>query len=1012
MSLLHHAPRFGLADAVRLARDCYGLESTAHPLPSERDQNFALETTGGRFVLKIANPEESRQQIEAEVSAMALVSAAGAGCPQVVRARDGREVVEHDGHLVRLLTWIPGVTLASVRHHSSALLEDLGRELGRIDRALAGFDHAATRRSLAWDMATALDTIRRYLPDVAEPQWRGALEREVHAIERAHRPELLRRSVIHNDANDYNVIVSPSDAGGSRELRVAGLVDFGDMAYSYTVADVAIAIAYAVLDKPDPLRVAAEIVRGYGSEHALLDEELAQLWDLVRLRMCLSACMAAHQQPMRPDDEYLAVSQGPIRRTLPAVSRIHSRVAHRAFRLACGMSASPRTDRLVAWLQQAAPAMRGVPLVDGQDRAVALDLSVGSPLVSGDPRRNDEIHLTKRIVEVLAAAGASIGIGGYEEGRSLYTSPIFAGPTPTAEPRTVHLGIDVFALAGTVVRAPLAGVVHAAADNRAPLDYGPVVMLQHEAGDAGTFFTLYGHLTRDSLAALQPGCRINAGDALARLGTPDENGGWTPHLHFQVIVDPLDLDTDFPGVCRASEWPIWKALSPDPALLVPSIPSSADHVHPRSAETDELRHAHVGKNLSLAYRIPLRVARGWMQYLYDDRGRRFLDAYNNVPHVGHSHPRIAEVIARQAAILNTNTRYLHDNLARYAERLTATLPSPLRVCYFVNSGSEANELALRLARAHTRRHDVIVLDAAYHGNTNTLIDISPYKFNGPGGTGRKPWVHVVAIPDVFRGAFKRDDPDAGRKYADEVAEVTAALHRAGSGAAAFIAETCPSVGGQIVFPSGYLHQVYDHVRSSGGLCIADEVQTAYGRMGTSFYAFEDQHVVPDIVVLGKPIGNGFPLGAVITTAEVAASFANGMEFFSTFGGSTLSCAVGLEVLDIVQQERLQAHAAEVGAHLFAGLRSLAERHPIVGDVRGSGLFAGVELVSNRDPLEPAPADADYIVNRLREEGVLIGTDGPFHNVLKIRPPMPFDRTDADLLVSTLDRVLGEVDTRH
>jgi 4-aminobutyrate aminotransferase-like enzyme len=425
-----------------------------------------------------------------------------------------------------------------------------------------------------------------------------------------------------------------------------------------------------------------------------------------------------------------------------------------------------------------------------------------------------------------------------------------------------------------------------------------------------------------------------------------------------------------------------------------------------------VRKSKLIRNLSISYRKPLKIVRGDGVWLIDETGRAYLDCYNNVAQLGHSNPEIVETIARQAAILNTNTRYLHDNLARYAERLTATLPSPLRVCYFVNSGSEANELALRLARAHTRRHDVIVLDAAYHGNTNTLIDISPYKFNGPGGTGRKPWVHVVAIPDVFRGAFKRDDPDAGRKYADEVAEVTAALHRAGSGAAAFIAETCPSVGGQIVFPSGYLHQVYDHVRSSGGLCIADEVQTAYGRMGTSFYAFEDQHVVPDIVVLGKPIGNGFPLGAVITTAEVAASFANGMEFFSTFGGSTLSCAVGLEVLDIVQQERLQAHAAEVGAHLFAGLRSLAERHPIVGDVRGSGLFAGVELVSNRDPLEPATADADYIVNRLREEGVLIGTDGPFHNVLKIRPPMPFARTDADLLVSTLDRVFGEADTRH
>ena len=371
----------------------------------------------------------------------------------------------------------------------------------------------------------------------------------------------------------------------------------------------------------------------------------------------------------------------------------------------------------------------------------------------------------------------------------------------------------------------------------------------------------------------------------------------------------------------------------------------------------------------------------------------------------HCHPRVVQAAIEQMRVLNTNTRYLHDNLAQFAERLTATLPAPLRICYFVNSGSEANELALRLARTHTRRRDVIVLDAAYHGNTTTLVEISPYKFNGPGGEGAPPWVHVVPIPDTYRGEFTRDDPRAGVKYAAYVSRAIEKMRAGGTGPSAFIAESAPSVGGQIVLPEGYLPAVYAAVRDAGGVCIADEVQTAYGRMGSHFYAFEAQRVVPDIVVLGKPIGNGYPLGGVVTTPEIAASFDNGMEFFSTFGGSTVSCAVGLAVLDVVQEERLQEHAREVGAALLDALRPLVDRHPLVGDVRGSGLFLGVELVKDRGTLEPATVEASDIINRMRERGILLGTDGPFANVLKIRPPMPFTRENGDHLAATLDDVL-------
>jgi 4-aminobutyrate aminotransferase-like enzyme len=402
-------------------------------------------------------------------------------------------------------------------------------------------------------------------------------------------------------------------------------------------------------------------------------------------------------------------------------------------------------------------------------------------------------------------------------------------------------------------------------------------------------------------------------------------------------------------------------------------------------ETLAARKRLLGGNLSIAYRNPVKIVRGEMQYLYDDEGRRYLDAYNNVAHVGHCHPRVVAAGVEQTRTLNTNTRYLHDLILQYAEQLTATLAAPLSVCYFVNSGSEANELALRLARAHTTATDLIVLEHAYHGNTTTMIDISPYKHDGPGGSGPPAWVHKVSWND-----------------AEQVTEAIASVRSEGRDLCGFIAESMPSVAGQIVLPPGYLGEVYATVRDAGGVCIADEVQTGYGRIGTHFWAFEHYNVVPDIVALGKPIGNGHPIGAVITTPEIANSFNNGMEFFSTFGGNTVSCTIGETVLKVVHEEQLQHHALDVGNHLLDGLKQLQHHHALIREVRGSGLFLGVELVKDD---KPATAEASNIVNQMRDEGILLGTDGPDHNVLKIRPPMPFSHADADLLLAVLGRAI-------
>jgi len=416
------------------------------------------------------------------------------------------------------------------------------------------------------------------------------------------------------------------------------------------------------------------------------------------------------------------------------------------------------------------------------------------------------------------------------------------------------------------------------------------------------------------------------------------------------------------------------------------------------------RARHLGTSLSVSYRRPLKIVRGWRQYLYDQDGQPYLDAVNNVCHVGHCHPRIVQAGQEQMAVLNTNTRYLHENLVNYAERLCATMPEPLRVCFFVCSGSEANELALRLARAHTERKDIIVLDAAYHGNTTSLVEISPYKFDGPGGFAPPSYVHKVPLPDVYRGAYRRDDPQVGEKYANSVKSV---IEENQGQIGAFICESLPGCGGQIVLPDGYLQAAYQHVRAAGGVCIADEVQVGFGRVGTHFWGFETQGVIPDIVTLGKPIGNGHPLAAVITTPEIAASFDNGMEYFNTFGGNPVACAIGMSVLDVIEEEGLQANALTVGTHLMNGLRGLLDKHLLIGDVRGLGLFIGVELVLDRVTLAPASAQATYIADRLKERGILLSVDGPYHNVLKIKPPLVFNMADADFLIAELDAVLGE-----
>jgi 4-aminobutyrate aminotransferase-like enzyme/Ser/Thr protein kinase RdoA (MazF antagonist) len=998
------------AEAVRLARELYGLEARARALPGEHDENFHLITADGRqLVLKVMHPARERSLVELQCAALRHLARTAPDLllPRVVESLTGRDVslASRRGRLVWLLTFVPGTPLAEARPRSLDLLSSVGRLLGRLSAGLAGFSHAGAERVLPWDLARA-GWIRGHEGAIGDSARRGLVLRVLQEFEEEVLPRLagLRRSVIHGDANDWNVLVAVKRAVGYEAVSV---IDFGDIHRGLSVAEPAVAAAYVLLGQADPLAGVCAMLAAYHGACPILEEELAVFWPLVKARLAVSVTTSAVRRAGRPDDPYVTISEAPAWAALEALDRIPSRLAHYALRAACRYEPVPGGARRVEWLRSVGRGAAKVLDVDF-GRALVFDLGVGSRFLGADPALARTAPLTASIFGALEAAGASIGVGRYDEARCLYDSPLFGGgASPTDERRTIHLGIDLFAPAGTVVRAPLEGFVHVLANNAVRQDYGPLVILRHEAGDESSFFTLYGHLDEDTLASLAVGQRLARGEAFARVGAPPANGDWPPHVHFQIILDLLGLDADYPGVARASERELRKALSPDPNLLI-GIPEERFPAAERGPEP--LRAARrnlLGPNLSLSYRRPLKIVRGWRQYLYDDAGRAYLDCYNNVPLVGHSHPRVVRAAKEQLGLLNTNTRYLHENVVRYAERLIALLPEPLQVAFFVNSGTEANELALRLARAFTGREDLIVLEHAYHGHTQGTIDVSPYKFFGPGGRGRKEFVHVAPLPDDYRGPYRRGDPEAGLKYASHVGEIVAEMRGHGRGLAAFLAESLPSVGGQIVFPPGYLAEAYAHVRAAGGVCIADEVQVGFGRLGTHFWGFETQEVVPDIVVLGKPIGNGFPLGAVITTRAIAEAFANGMEFFSTFGGNPVGCAVGLAVLDVLAEERLQERALRVGGHSLAGLRALEDHHPLVGDVRGSGLFLGIELVRDRERREPAGEEASYVVNRLRDRGILTGTDGPHENVLKIRPPLVVSESDVDLFVSTLDDVLGE-----
>ncbi|UWQ58333.1 aminotransferase class III-fold pyridoxal phosphate-dependent enzyme [Leisingera caerulea] len=988
----------------------WGIKAELSRLDGEYDLNFlARKADGQGYILKAMRPGCETWLVDMQVKAFEHIAMRQPDlpCPRVISSADGRSLLtlpDENGQdrLVWLLNQLPGRCYATAEPKSDSLIHEVGQVLGGSAKALADFRHEGLERDFKWDLMRA-GWIKNRLSCVTDPARRAVLE-EICADFAKLEPVLtqLPKQAIHNDANDYNIMVA-GKLGEPR--RVSGLIDLGDMCAAPRVCDLAIAAAYIVLDHPSPEAALAALVAGYHEACPLTPGEVDMIWPLLRARLAVSVVNSTLMAADNPDDPYVTISQAPAWRFLEG-NTLHGRLLTARLRAACGLPVVEGADRVMAWLEEE----RGnfAPLM-GQDLS---DAPMGALSVEDSTWPQNPFHMpleeAARVGEGFEDNGR-VWLGYYHEPRLIYTDAAFRkGPWKASNRRTVHLAIDAFAPVGTPMFAPLRGEVFAAEYRHGHLDYGGVIILRHETPVDDPFYTLYGHLDPEFLNRLKPGSIVEKGEELCRLGDPGQNGGWAPHVHFQLALTTEGIEADWPGVGDPDEMYLWQALCPNPAALL-NLPDEKVRYHPVS-KNDVLagRRAHFGGNLSLTYKDPVMLLRGWKHHMFDEWGRPYLDAYNNVPHVGHANPRIQAVAADQLKRMNSNTRYLHPAQTAFAEKVLSKLPDRFEVCFFVNSGTEANELALRLARAHTGSKGMVTPDHGYHGNTTGAISISAYKFNKPGGVGQADWVELVEVADDYRGSYRRGDPDRAQKFADLVDPAIARLREKGHGVAGFIAETFPSVGGQIIPPQGYLAAVYEKIRAAGGVCIADEVQTGLGRLGAYYFGFEHQGALPDIVVMGKPIGNGHPLGVLATTKEIAASFDNGIEFFSTFGGSTLSCRIGKEVLDIVDDEQLQENARVVGAQLFDGLKALEEKHACIGDVRGMGLFLGVELI-NPDGSE-ATEICSYIKNRMRDHRILIGSEGPKDNILKIRPPLTIDSEDANMITSVLDKILSEVES--
>ncbi len=991
-----------ISEATAIAMDHYRLEGHITALAGELDFNFRIKGKSGSYVLKISRPEAEKAYLEYQTAILKFISTQGEVlAPEPVKTIEGGYISEfEDQHgykrLVRMLTWVEGRLWSAVNPHTDNLLYQLGGQAGALTSVLTGFDHPMAHKEFEWDIAQSGWTKDfRNLFEAKESTILNYFQNWFDDYKPVY--DSLRKSVVHNDANDNNIIVSHD----LKAPEVKAVIDYGDAIYTQSINDLAVTIAYGIMGKPDPLEAALPLVNGYHKAYALLEDELTLLYNLVAMRLIISVTKSAINKRKEPENTYLLISEQAAWEVLHKWYAINEDFAHYSFRHACGFNVHPTGEAIVEEIKSMGNQLLHMFPEQQTHEIHGVDMSIGSRFLGHSEEFNNNETLQYKLNKLQQEQAGKMLVGGYLEARPIYATEAYTyesnhGPAY----RSYHLGVDFWLPPQTKICAPLDGEVINIQNNGNDKDYGPTLILKHTTTKGQVFYSLYGHLSEKSLDLLVPQQLVKKGTLIATIGGPHENGDWASHLHFQLMLDMLGNEQNFPGVASWQQKDVWAGICPDPMLLF-SLETENNEIETK--ELLDFRKNHLGKSMSVSYASPLYIQRGEGAHLIDVHGRRYLDTVNNVAHVGHENYRVVKACQEQMAVLNTNTRYLHSNINQFADELLDTFPEELSVVHFVNSGSEANELALRMAKAFTSQQDVIAVEVGYHGNTNACVDVSSYKFDGKGGSGAPEHTQIIPLPDAFRGIYR--GKDVGELYAAHIVDAIEKIQTKGRKPAAFICESIISCGGQIELPEGFLQIAYALVKEAGGVCIADEVQVGCGRVGQSFWGFQMHEVIPDIVTIGKPIGNGHPLAAVVCTPEIAQAFANGMEYFNTFGGNPVSCSIGHEVLNVIKDEGLQENAKRTGKYLKDHLMTLQMEYPIIGDVRGQGLFLGFELVdANKLPLTD---QAGYLANRMKERGILMSTDGKDNNVLKIKPPLVFSIENAEELIRNLRIVLSE-----
>ncbi|MEB0092858.1 aminotransferase [Pseudomonas sp. CCI1.2] len=955
-------PEVSAEQAGHLLARHYGLSGTLKELGSQQDRNYLLDCDTGRYVLKICHGDYLPLELQAQHAALAhLAAASGIRVPHVIPARDGNELlsVEVGGQAVhvRVLEFIDGQSLGHVSHLSSDVVVGLGELCARVDRALANFQHPGLERTLQWDPRHAQALIKHLLPVIKNPEERDLIDQVTRQAQRRLRPLLVKLPVqaVHLDITEYNVVWKRD---GQRQWQLKGLIDFGDVVTTWRVADLSVTCA-ALLQHADgdPLYILPAI-EAYQAVNPLQSEELQALWPLIVCRAAILVLSSEQQASVEPGNSYIQANLHSEWAIFDLATSVPLELMEAAILEAVGV------ELLNADMPTFQPLL---PSLNGREFA-RIDLGVLSPHF--DAGNWEQSGIDERLLTDL---GIKTGLAATRYGEyRLSRTKINASKAPDTFALHVQLHLPV----GTSVHAPFAGTVRLAAD-------------------AG-FWLVNDEMTVrlwGLASSMVSGATVCAGQALGEGG-----GSLMVQLCRSAELSP-------PLFCAPAWVPAWRAMCPSPAALLgfecdaPPIPDARGLLARRDAS--------FARSQKHYYQAPPQIERGWRNHLIDMQGRSYLDMLNNVAVLGHGHPRMAAEAAKQWSLLNTNSRFHYAAIAEFSERLLELAPDAMDRVFLVNSGTEANDLAIRLAWAYSGGRDMLSVLEAYHGWSVATDAISTSIADNPQALSTRPdWVHPVTAPNTYRGEFRGDD--SASDYVRSVELTLAKLAEQTRQVAGFICEPVYGNAGAISLPPGYLQQVYAKVRAQGGVCIADEVQVGYGRLGDFFWGFEEQGVIPDIITMAKGMGNGHPLGAVITRREIAEALEAEGYFFSSSGGSPVSCRIGLAVLDVMDKEQLWENAKVVGDHFKSRLTALIDKHPLVGAVHGSGFYLGVELVRNRDTLEPATEETTYLCERLRELGIFMQPTGDYLNILKIKPPMCTTRDSVEFFVETVSKVLDEL----